>query len=35
VVKVWRQVGEKVITALDEVTLAQISEHSSEPMFHI
>jgi len=35
VLKAWRQVGAKVVAALDEVTLAQMTEHSAEPMFHI
>lgn len=35
VLKVWRQVGGKVVAALDGVTLAQMTENAAEPMFHI
>lgn len=35
VLKVWQQVGGKVVAALDGVTLLQMTENTSEPMFHI
>ena len=35
VLKVWQQVGGKVVGALEDVTLARMAENTAEPMFHI
>lgn len=35
VAKAWRGVGQIVASALDDVTLAQMTENAEAPMFHI